>query len=83
MSEEKKVTAEELDSVAGGIGGNVNIGDTGNDATIIDESVNEKNDNSVHIDNSKRDSHNVDNSKRDSHNVDKDVNYTKKRGGLF
>lgn len=86
MSEEKKVSAEELDAVAGGIGGDVNIGDTGNDATIIDESVNQKIDNSVRVDKSTHDSHNIDQSKRDSHNVDVDtktsVSYTKK-GGLF
>lgn len=47
MSEEKKLSAEELDSVAGGIGGDVSVGSSGGDTTILDQSVNTKIDESV------------------------------------
>lgn len=82
MSEEKKVTAEELDAVAGGIGGNVKLGDTGGDAAVIDQSakINQNIDESIHADYSKK----VEEISNDDHSVSVDTNtevtYNKKRG---
>ncbi len=39
MSEEKKLTAEELEGAAGGISGDVTMGSAGGDQTVLDQSV--------------------------------------------